>query len=128
MRLTNRLSGGNSMLGEKIKKLRESRGLSLSELAERAGVAKSYLSTIERNLRRNPSIQFIEKIADVLNVSVTSLIEADPDQPIEALKEREQQNLDAEWLEIVKEAMDSGIDKQEFMEFLNFQKWKKNHS
>lgn len=115
------------MLGEKIKKLRESRGLSLSELAERAGVAKSYLSTIERNLRRNPSIQFIEKIADVLHVSVTSLIDEDSD-PVNGSLEKEQQDLDAEWLEIVKEAMDSGIDKQEFMEFLNFQKWKRNHS
>ncbi len=117
------------MLGEKIKKLRESRGLSLSELAERAGVAKSYLSTIERNLRRNPSIQFIEKVADVLNVSVTSLINNDESEDgLYVSRSKGTDNLDTEWLTIVKEAMDSGIDKDEFKEFLEYQKWKKNQS
>ncbi|HSU80410.1 MAG TPA: helix-turn-helix domain-containing protein [Candidatus Angelobacter sp.] len=114
------------MLGAKIKKLRESKGLSLSECAERASVAKSYLSTIERGLRSNPSIQFIEKIADVLNVSVTSLI--NDETTLEETLAKANQELDKDWLDLVKEAMDSGIEKNEFKEFLEYQKWRKDQS
>ena len=49
------------MIGERIKRLRLQKGISLTELAEKAGVAKSYISSIERNLQKNPSIQFLER-------------------------------------------------------------------
>ncbi|HLS09757.1 helix-turn-helix transcriptional regulator, partial [Lentibacillus sp.] len=65
------------MIGEKIKRLRKEKQMSISELAEKAGVAKSYLSSIERNLQTNPSIQFIEKISAVLDVPVNDLIRED---------------------------------------------------
>ncbi|MEC5422876.1 helix-turn-helix domain-containing protein [Virgibacillus sp. C22-A2] len=104
------------MIGEKIKKLRKDKKISISELAERAGVAKSYLSSIERNLQTNPSIQFIEKISKVLNVSVNELIRE------ERLNEVE--DLDNEWLKIVQEAMDSGVSKEQFKEYLEFNKWR----
>lgn len=106
------------LIGEKIKQLRQSKRISISELAERAGVAKSYLSSIERNLQTNPSIQFIEKIGDVLGVSVNELIRDEHSKKIE-------DQLDDEWLEIVQEAMDSGITKDQFKEYLEFNKWKK---
>jgi XRE family transcriptional regulator, master regulator for biofilm formation len=102
------------MIGDRVKKLRLEKRMSLSELAEQAGVAKSYLSSLERNLQSNPSIQFLEKIATVFNVPVDHLI-------------NEQQNkddLDTEWLKIVKEAMDSGVSKSEFREFLEYNKWR----
>ncbi|MCE4050059.1 MULTISPECIES: helix-turn-helix domain-containing protein [Bacillaceae] len=102
------------MIGDRVKKLRLEKRMSLSELAEQAGVAKSYLSSLERNLQSNPSIQFLEKIATVFNVPVDHLI-------------NEQQNkddLDSEWLKIVKEAMDSGVSKSEFREFLEYNKWR----
>lgn len=62
------------MIGDRVKKLRQEKKMSLSELADQAGVAKSYLSSLERNLQTNPSIQFLEKIAGVLNVPVDHLI------------------------------------------------------
>lgn len=49
------------MIGKRVKQLRTERGLSLTELAEKAGVAKSYLSTIERDIQSNPSIHFSRK-------------------------------------------------------------------
>lgn len=58
------------MIGQRIKNFRLQKQLSLSELAEKAGVAKSYLSSIERNIQSNPSVQFLEKIAAVLGISV----------------------------------------------------------
>lgn len=105
------------LIGEKIKKLRSEKDLSISELAEKAGVAKSYLSSIERNIQSNPSIQFMEKIGQVLGVSVNELLRDDLLNITE--------NLDEEWLEIVQEAMDSGVSKQDFKEYLEFNKWKK---
>lgn len=102
------------MIGDRVKKLRLQKKLSLSELAEQAGVAKSYLSSLERNLQNNPSIQFLEKIAAVLNVPVDYFIHEHIDKD----------ELDSEWLEIVKEAMESGVSKEQFREYLEFNKWR----
>lgn len=110
------------MIGEKIKRLRTEKKMSISELAERAGVAKSYLSSIERNLQSNPSIQFMEKISDVLDVTVNELLNDQTNSNVEV------ENLDEEWLKIVREAMDSGVSKEQFREFLEFNKWRKNNN
>ncbi|SEA38838.1 XRE family transcriptional regulator, master regulator for biofilm formation [Thalassobacillus cyri] len=104
------------MIGERIKELRKSKGLSMSELAEKAGVAKSYLSSIERSRQTNPSIQFLEKVGRVLGVSVNQLIEEN--------ESKETSALDDDWLELVQTAMDSGITKEQFREFLEFNEWK----
>ncbi len=104
------------MIGKRIQQLRMERGLSLSELAERAGVAKSYLSAIERLIQINPSIQVIEKIAGVLDVSVQTLIQSDKQAADEAI--------DPGWVELAREAMNSGISKDQFREFLEFQRWR----
>ena len=48
------------MIGMRVKKIREQKNMTMSELAEKAGVAKSYLSSLERNLQKNPTIQFLE--------------------------------------------------------------------
>ncbi|WP_078545787.1 helix-turn-helix domain-containing protein [Litchfieldia alkalitelluris] len=103
------------MIGQRIKNYRLQRKLSLSELAERAGVAKSYLSSIERNLQSNPSIQFLEKISSVLGVSVNTLLDGEINDPAE---------LDSEWANLVKEAMKSGVTKDQFREYLEFNKWR----
>ncbi|HLR52102.1 MAG TPA: helix-turn-helix domain-containing protein [Candidatus Avamphibacillus sp.] len=104
------------MIGNKIKQLRLEKKMSLTELAEQANVAKSYLSSIERNLQVNPSLQFLEKIVRVLGVTVNELIsENDSNYSSE---------LDEEWIQIVKEAMNSGVSKEQFKEYLEFYKWK----
>lgn len=65
------------MIGKRIQSLRRERQLSLSELSRRANVAKSYLSAMERDVQTNPSLQVIERISKVLNVSVQSLVGED---------------------------------------------------
>lgn len=102
------------MIGDRVKKLRLEKKMSLSELAEQAGVAKSYLSSLERNLQQNPSIQFLEKISTVLNVPVDHLIHEQIDQD----------QLDSDWMALVKEAMNSGVSKEQFRDFLEFNKWR----
>jgi XRE family transcriptional regulator of biofilm formation len=107
------------MIGKRVQKLRKEKGLSITELAERAGVAKSYISKLERDIQKNPSIEFLEKISTVLNVTVNWLI--DPDDTL--IKEQE---LDQEWYDIIKDAMTSGVDKQRFREYLEYSKWAMN--
>lgn len=105
-------------IGEKVRALRNQRNLSLTELAERADVAKSYLSAIERNIQHNPSIQVIEKLAAVFEVPISSLLPSDQgDSALEA-------PLDPEWLQLAQQAAESGISKQEFIQFLEYQKWR----
>lgn len=102
------------MIGERIKKLRLQHGMSLTELAERADIAKSYISSIERNIQSNPSIQVLEKIAVVLNTTAENLLSGISD-PVE---------VDNEWMQILKEAMSSGVSKEEFKNFIEFNKYK----
>lgn len=101
------------MIGKRIQKLRLDKGMSLSDVADQAGVAKSYLSTIEREIQQNPSISFIEKVAAVLEVT-----------PQELLMYNDEEPLDAEWLAIVREAQRSGVTKEQFLELLSYTKWK----
>ncbi|WP_251555273.1 helix-turn-helix domain-containing protein [Neobacillus muris] len=105
------------MIGDRVKKYRQEKRMSLSELAEQAGVAKSYLSSLERNLQKNPSIQFLEKIAAVLNIPVEHLIHEQIDKA----------ELDSDWMNLVRDAMKSGVSKEQFREFLEFNKWRNTH-
>ncbi|MFC5713166.1 helix-turn-helix domain-containing protein [Thalassorhabdus alkalitolerans] len=107
------------MIGDRVKKYRLERNLSLTELAEKAGVAKSYLSAIERNIQTNPSIQFLEKISKQLNIPIDFLLKEETEEM--------EQELDSEWMKLVQEAMESGVSKEEFKDFLEFNKWKINN-
>lgn len=104
------------MIGKRIQQLRLARGLSLSELAERADVAKSYLSAIERNIQGNPSIQVIEKLAAVLHVPMQTLLLDDTSDQLE--------HLDQDWVDLAKEAINTGVSKEQFREWLEFQRWR----
>lgn len=62
------------VLGNAIKEQRSAMGISQEELAARAGLHRTYVSEVERG-ERNPSIASIEKLAQALKVSFTSLFE-----------------------------------------------------
>ncbi|GMA61182.1 helix-turn-helix domain-containing protein [Alicyclobacillus fastidiosus] len=62
------------MIGKRLYELRRERNLSLSELAKRSNVAKSYLSAIERHIQVNPSLHVLERISRVLNVQIQTLL------------------------------------------------------
>ncbi|MDQ3926006.1 MAG: helix-turn-helix domain-containing protein [Actinomycetota bacterium] len=53
-------------IGRRVKELREERGLTLSALAERAGLSSAAVSRIERGLR-TPGAETVEKLARGLN-------------------------------------------------------------
>jgi len=108
------------MIGERIRVLRLGKGWSISELAEKANVAKSYISNIERDIQKNPSIHMLEKVADALEVPVDAILHKPEIRPKEPLSD--------EWLELVREAMASGVTKEQFREYLEFTKWKRDQS
>lgn len=108
------------MIGTNINHFRTQSGITLSELAERAGISKSYLSSIERNLKQNPSIQVIEKIALVLNVDLKTLLQVNLPNP-----ETEQAH-DGEWHDFVEALRQAGIEKdnvQDYKILIEFIKW-----
>jgi transcriptional regulator with XRE-family HTH domain len=72
------MSATEQTIGQRIRRYREERGLTASELAEQADVAKSYLSTLEhesegKNVRR-PSADTLYRIAEVLGVAMSDLL------------------------------------------------------
>lgn len=61
------------MLSENIKSLRKEKGMSQEELAEKIGVVRQTVSKWEQNLSV-PDSEMLIKIADVFEVSVSSLL------------------------------------------------------
>ena len=60
-------------LGNRIIELRKARGLNQKELAEKLGISPTRLNYWEKG-KSAPSIAFIDKIADVLSVPVSTLL------------------------------------------------------
>ncbi|MEH7251197.1 helix-turn-helix domain-containing protein, partial [Neobacillus niacini] len=117
------------MIGERIKKLREQKRYSITELAELSNVSKSYLSYIERDLNKNPSIQFLMKVAKPLDVSIEYLL-IGVDQIENQFDSNSEKYLDKEWEGLVEKAIKDGIEKEDFKEYINYIKfkiWEKNN-
>ena len=61
------------LIGENIKQLRKSKGLTQESFANETGISRSYLSDLENN-RKSPTIETLEKIARKMNTSLKFLI------------------------------------------------------
>ncbi|MEO8425138.1 MAG: XRE family transcriptional regulator, partial [Actinomycetota bacterium] len=60
-------------LGESVRRVRATRGLSLRALSDRTGLSPSLLSQVERGLS-DPSLSSLRRVAQALNVSVADLL------------------------------------------------------
>ena len=60
--------------GERVRELRQAKGLSQEELAFKAGVHRTYLGGIERG-ERNPALRNIEAIAKALNITLSEFFQ-----------------------------------------------------
>jgi len=67
-------------LGSAVQRLRKAREMSLGDLSEVSGVAKSIISQIERN-ETNPTIATVLKLADALGVSPEQLLAQAAERP-----------------------------------------------
>ena len=63
----------SGQLGKTVQRLRKAYNLSLSELSEQSGVAKSIISQIERN-ETNPTLATIWRLAQALDVSIERVL------------------------------------------------------
>ena len=70
----------SGQLGKTIQRLRKAYNLSLSELAEQSGVAKSIISQIERN-ETNPTLATIWRLSQALDVSIDRVLAAGDEEP-----------------------------------------------
>jgi transcriptional regulator with XRE-family HTH domain len=61
-------------IGKKIQKLRKEKDISQVKMAEKIGVTPTYVGFIEQG-QRNPSIATLDKIARVLGVKMSELLE-----------------------------------------------------
>ena len=60
------------LVGKKLNQLRNNKGLTQEDLAYKAGLNRAYVGYIERG-ERNPSIQTMAKLANVLKVELFEL-------------------------------------------------------
>lgn len=61
-------------LAQNIRRLRQAKGWSQEDYADRAGIHRTYVSDIERG-RRNPTITVVERLAEPLGVSAGRLLD-----------------------------------------------------
>jgi transcriptional regulator with XRE-family HTH domain len=62
-------------LGQRIRFLRQGKGWSLSDLAERSGVSKAYISDLENGSAGKPNIQYVYSISTALGATLDELLE-----------------------------------------------------
>lgn len=97
--------GERPMLGSRLKEIREKKNITINELSQRSSVSKSYISSIERGLQQNPSLEIIQKLSSALDVSLDAvLLEGDEEL--------------AEWITPLKQAIEGGLTKKDFLGFL----------
>ena len=67
------MKGGMIKMMLNIKRVREEKGMTQEQLAEKANVNRSLLNQLETGKLKNTSINTLQKIADTLNCKITEL-------------------------------------------------------
>jgi len=62
--------------GRRLRALREAAGKSQGDLADRAGLSRTYLNQLEAG-KRDPSLSTLMRLAQALNVKLEALIRAE---------------------------------------------------
>ena len=60
--------------GKRLRALREERGWSQEEFADRAGLHRTYVSAVERGVR-NPTLSVLERLSKALGISITAMLQ-----------------------------------------------------
>lgn len=76
-------------LGEKIKKIRELKGITQKDLAEKSNISRGYLISIEKG--KKPSIEVLYSISNALNVTLNALLESESE--IQSLQKDTEKNI-----------------------------------
>ena len=109
--------------GDHLKELRNQKGLSQEELAEKVTMHKTHISRYERNLAK-PTVEVIKNLCNALDVSADQLVFGDQQrmaeqriQDGELLKLfKKVQDLDSRDVEVIKSLMEAYILKTELQQ------------
>lgn len=80
----------NQLIGQRLRELRDTQGLSLAQLGERSGVSRSNISLIERG-ESSATATVLDKLSAALGVTVASLFEksaADAPSPMARVEDQ----------------------------------------
>jgi transcriptional regulator with XRE-family HTH domain len=58
-----------SFSGERLRELRQAKGMDRGQLAELAGTTRQYISHLENGVRGNPAYDLVEKLASALGAT-----------------------------------------------------------
>ena len=72
-----------NLLGQKIRRLRKEKGLTLERLAEATGSSKSYIWELENKNPPRPSAEKVARIAEALGVTSDYLVDPNEGRPTE---------------------------------------------
>ncbi len=78
----------NTLLGSRVKALREAMDLSLRDLSERSGVSAPMLSQVERG-ETSPTLQVANRIAEGLELRLSQLLRLDEDGAVTVVRRPE---------------------------------------
>ena len=71
-------------ISKRLKELREKKGMTTNKLAQLSGYSRSYIKDIEDGIKTNPSIQALQRICDVLEISISEFLNPDPEVEVDA--------------------------------------------
>lgn len=57
-----------------LRQIREQRGMTQAQLAEKAGTTQEYVAMIESGARKNPSLDLLKRLAKALGVKVGRML------------------------------------------------------
>lgn len=100
------------MIGERLKKLRKSRGFEAQYIAKLLNVAKSTYSGYENN-KSVPNYETLKKLADIFNVSTDYLLGRTDIENVAIIEgdeiPKELKDIGVEYLEVSKELKEKGF-------------------
>ena len=88
------------MIGEKLKKIRKAKKITLKQLEKIKGISNNYISDLENGRRVNPSIEKLEKLAKALDVNVVDFY----DKPV--LTDKDKKAINKDLSEVMQEFRD----------------------
>ena len=75
-------------LASKLRELRTAKRLSLQDVADAVDISKAHVFNLEKGITKNPSMDLVNKLADLYRVRVSDLVGENPDaddQPAEVV-------------------------------------------
>jgi transcriptional regulator with XRE-family HTH domain len=106
--------GSKLYLGEKLRAVREERGLSQRELAQNSGISTNAISLIERD-ENSPSVATLQRLAAALNVKMSFFFDDERPQTVLHVKERQRPTITSKGVKI--EGIGGELHRQEMEPF-----------